>query len=90
MATAAPSQLGKISPPRLILIPWDYDSAAHFQRVVDQRHVCGWGANDVENWKAPQATGEYNLQWIVSPIFRSRFKPRISPISPFKLTTAGA
>lgn len=52
--------------PEILLIPWDPDSPAHVDRMVQQRLACGWHAGDVEAWAALQREGKKGLHWIVS------------------------
>jgi len=51
------------------LIPWDFTSPEHFKRLVQQRETCGWDYTGLEAWKAIQANGTFNLQWIVCIFF---------------------
>lgn len=47
------------------LIPWDYSSDAHVQRMYDQRVACGWRSEEVDHWKRSQACGLRCFYWIV-------------------------
>lgn len=67
MGSISPTPLNKNSQANVTLIPWDFASPEHFERLVQQRIVCGWGHDQVEKWKAGQETGALNLQWVVSP-----------------------
>ena len=58
--------IGMASKPRVQLIPWDFTSPEHFQRLQLQRIACGWDYEGLEAWKAIQESGKFNLQWIVS------------------------
>ncbi|KAH7403706.1 hypothetical protein BKA64DRAFT_722394 [Cadophora sp. MPI-SDFR-AT-0126] len=53
------------SKPQVQLIPWDFTSSEHVERLVQQRIACGWDFEAVESWKLKQERGEFNLQWIV-------------------------
>jgi len=63
--------------PQVLLIPWDFTSPEHFQRLIDQRKTCGWDYEGLEAWKAIQESGKFNLQWIVSvfPNFLYKHQP---------------
>ncbi|KAJ5660366.1 hypothetical protein N7507_006817 [Penicillium longicatenatum] len=51
---------------RVILIPWDYESAAHRAVLLKQREDCGWHNEKVEKeWREVQAKGDKCLYWIV-------------------------
>ncbi|KAH6683880.1 hypothetical protein B0J14DRAFT_571629 [Halenospora varia] len=65
MASNIPTPLAKSPNPPVLLIPWDFTSPEHVQRLVQQRIACGWDHEAVEGWKAKQESGELNLQWIV-------------------------
>lgn len=52
--------------PQVQLIPWDFTSPEHAERLLQQRIVCGWDYAAVESWKPKQEAGNFNLQWIVS------------------------
>lgn len=50
-----------------ILIPWDFDNAAHRQALINQREECGWHQDKVENdWQDEQRRGIKSIFWIVS------------------------
>lgn len=49
----------------IALIPWDPASDAHAERMVTQRHACGWDAELVPTWRTKVAKGEKLLFWIV-------------------------
>ncbi|KAI1325771.1 hypothetical protein F5Y16DRAFT_377144 [Xylariaceae sp. FL0255] len=49
---------------KINLIPWDYQSEAHIERMVAQRKVCGWGANEVRSWAERAETGLKTMFWV--------------------------
>lgn len=52
---------------KVILIPWDYDSAAHRAVLSKQREECTWHQEKVEKeWRELQAKGRKCIYWIVS------------------------
>lgn len=52
---------------KVILIPWDYDSAAHRAVLSKQREECTWHQEKVEKeWRELQAKGDKCIYWIVS------------------------
>jgi hypothetical protein len=52
---------------RVILIPWDHESAVHRAVLLKQREDCGWHSEKVEKeWREAQAKGDKCLYWIVS------------------------
>ncbi|KAL2066882.1 hypothetical protein VTL71DRAFT_1306 [Oculimacula yallundae] len=53
------------STPEVQLIPWDFASSEHVERLVQQRIACGWDSEAVEGWRSKQESGNFNLQWIV-------------------------
>ncbi|PVH78353.1 hypothetical protein DL98DRAFT_516832, partial [Cadophora sp. DSE1049] len=53
------------STPQVELIPWDFTSPDHVERLVQQRIHCGWDSEAVQSWIPKQESGEFNLQWIV-------------------------
>lgn len=56
--------LGKYD--KVELIPWDPDNEQQFQRMVDQRHACGWNFDEVQVWKESMLKNEKFLYWVVS------------------------
>jgi len=51
------------------LIPWDPESEEHFNRLYEQRVVCGWKVDKVEGWKERQRKSELGIHWVVSVVF---------------------
>ncbi|KAH7304887.1 hypothetical protein BKA65DRAFT_610885 [Rhexocercosporidium sp. MPI-PUGE-AT-0058] len=51
--------------PQVQLIPWDFTSREHVDRLIQQRIACGWDSESVESWRSKQESGNFNLQWIV-------------------------
>lgn len=47
------------------LVPWDYESAAHCDRIFRQREACGWKSEEVEMWRDKSRNGTKMLYWIV-------------------------
>jgi hypothetical protein len=57
----------KTSRPVVIdLIPWDFTSPAHRERMLAQRKACGWGVEDVPGWVEKGEKGAKVLYWLVS------------------------
>lgn len=53
--------------PRVDLIPWDYDSDEHIERMYQQRLACGWRSDEVrEKWVGLGRAGRKTLYWVVS------------------------
>lgn len=53
--------------PRVDLIPWDYDSDKHVERMYQQRLACGWRSDEVrEKWVGLGRAGRKTLYWVVS------------------------
>lgn len=51
---------------KVALIPWDPDSPAHRQCLVQQREECSWHQEKVETtWKDEQIRGDKCIYWIV-------------------------
>ena len=48
------------------LIPWDFTSPAHRERMVTQRKACGWRVEDVPGWVEKGEKGAKVLYWLVS------------------------
>ncbi|CZS91151.1 uncharacterized protein RCO7_01467 [Rhynchosporium graminicola] len=53
------------SKPEVQLVPWDFTSSEHVERLLEQRIACGWDSEAVEGWRIKQKSGAFNLQWIV-------------------------
>ena len=51
---------------RVVLVPWDPESAEHVKRLCNQRVACGWNSDKVERWKVMQREGKKAIHWIVS------------------------
>lgn len=51
----------------VVLIPWDFASPDHVDRMFNQRKACGRGSEEVESWRRQQDVGALCLYWIVSP-----------------------
>ena len=54
------------------LIPWDPNNEQQFQRMVDQRHACGWCHDEIDLWKENMLNNEKFLWWVVSLHIQSR------------------
>ncbi|KAG4443416.1 hypothetical protein IFR05_001095 [Cadophora sp. M221] len=63
--------------PQVQLIPWDFTSLEHVERLVQQRIACGWDSEAVESWIPKQEIGNFNLQWIVGSTISSSFSTHI-------------
>jgi len=48
------------------LVPWDPTDECQFQRMHDQRVMCGWHEDEVPEWKDKMLKGQKLLYWIVS------------------------
>lgn len=48
------------------LVPWDPTDDCQFQRMHDQRVMCGWHEDEVPEWKDKMLKGQKLLYWIVS------------------------
>jgi hypothetical protein len=66
MASVNPTQTIKLPKTQVMLIPWDFNSPEHVQRLVQQRVACGWDYEAIESWRANQESGKLNQQWVVS------------------------
>ena len=55
---------------KLTLIPWDYESEQHAERMVAQRIACGWRSDEVELWRDLGRKGIKEYYWIVGRHFR--------------------
>ncbi|PMD40343.1 hypothetical protein L207DRAFT_582553 [Hyaloscypha variabilis F] len=54
-----------MSPKNFIeVIPWDPKSASHVERLRQQRMVCGWGVENVDNWRDQQLAQQKLLLWL--------------------------
>ncbi|POS81129.1 hypothetical protein DHEL01_v200496 [Diaporthe helianthi] len=51
--------------PRVDLIPWDFDSEEHQQRMYLQRVACGWRSDEVQRWVELGKAGQKTLYWIL-------------------------
>lgn len=52
--------------PRIKLIPWDYDSNEHVERMFLQRLACGWRSDEVrEKWTTLGREGKKTTYWVV-------------------------
>lgn len=58
--------------PRIDLIPWDFNSEEHQQRMYLQRLACGWRSDEIQKWAELGRAGKKTLYWIVSSITQSR------------------
>lgn len=53
--------------PKVVLVPWDFDSPAHRQILQNQRQECTWHHDKVEKeWRDAQEKGQKCIYWIVS------------------------
>ncbi|KAJ4418977.1 hypothetical protein N0V82_005202 [Gnomoniopsis sp. IMI 355080] len=51
---------------RIDLVPWDYDSSEHVERMYLQRLACGWRSEEVrEKWTGLGRQGHKTLYWVV-------------------------
>ncbi|KAF3767624.1 hypothetical protein M406DRAFT_233774, partial [Cryphonectria parasitica EP155] len=54
-------------PSRVELIPWDYESPEHIERMYLQRLDCGWRSEEVrEKWTKLGRDGQKTLYWVES------------------------
>ncbi|KAE9377562.1 hypothetical protein N431DRAFT_163628 [Stipitochalara longipes BDJ] len=72
-----------MSPKNFIeVIPWDPKSASHVERLRQQRIACGWGVENVDNWRDQQLSQQKLLLWLVrsfSPRYQdSNFQPKLT------------
>lgn len=51
--------------PRVHLIPWDFNSEEHQQRMYLQRVACGWRSDEIQRWVELGKSGQKTLYWIV-------------------------
>jgi len=54
-------------------IPWDPTSEQQFERLRQQRASCGWGVENVSNWRDQQLAGQRVIFWLVSSIRSSLY-----------------
>ncbi|CAJ2514151.1 Uu.00g022700.m01.CDS01 [Anthostomella pinea] len=47
------------------LVPWDYCSAPHVERMVEQRRSAGWMAEAVPSWVVRAEAGGMDMFWVV-------------------------
>ncbi|PVH75198.1 hypothetical protein DL98DRAFT_466739 [Cadophora sp. DSE1049] len=47
------------------VIPWDPTSKQQFERLRQQRISCGWGEENVSNWRNQQLAGQKVLLWLL-------------------------
>jgi hypothetical protein len=53
---------------KVLLFPWDAESAIHRRSLYNQRVQCNWDHEKVEKeWREQQIKGEKCMYWIVSP-----------------------
>lgn len=57
---------------RVELIPWDFTSEEHQQRMYLQRLACGWRSDEIQKWVDLGRAGNKTLYWIVSSAASSR------------------
>lgn len=64
---------------RIDLIPWDFNSEEHQQRMYLQRLACGWRSDEIQRWVELGKSGQKTLYWIVSSsMIHRRMHTRIS------------
>ncbi|KAK7748607.1 hypothetical protein SLS53_000627 [Cytospora paraplurivora] len=51
--------------PRVELVPWDFDSQEHQERMYLQRLACGWRSEEVQKWAELGRAATKTLYWIV-------------------------
>lgn len=69
--------------PRIDLVPWDYDSPAHVERMYIQRLACGWRSEEVHTkWVELSRAKKKTLYWVVS-VFSLFLSPFPSLVSSF-------
>lgn len=51
--------------PRVELVPWDFDSQEHQERMYLQRLACGWRSEEVQGWAELGRATTKTLYWIV-------------------------
>lgn len=53
--------------PRVELVPWNYASSEHVERMYLQRLGCGWRSDEVhEKWTSLGREGQKTMYWVVS------------------------
>lgn len=50
---------------RIDLVPWDFISEEHQQRMYLQRVACGWRSDEVQRWVELGKAGQKTLYWVV-------------------------
>ncbi|KAI3402098.1 hypothetical protein diail_27 [Diaporthe ilicicola] len=50
---------------RIDLVPWDFTSEEHQQRMYLQRLACGWRSDEIQRWVELGRAGDKTLYWIV-------------------------
>lgn len=50
---------------RIELVPWDFDSREHTERMYSQRVGCGWRSDEVEDWIRLCRAGTKSMYWAV-------------------------
>ncbi|KAK2613707.1 hypothetical protein N8I77_000599 [Diaporthe amygdali] len=50
---------------RVELIPWDFTSEEHQQRMYLQRLACGWRSDEIQKWVDLGRAGNKTLYWIM-------------------------
>jgi hypothetical protein len=56
----------------VVLVPWDFASSSHADRMFNQRKAAGRGSEEVESWRRQQDMGMMSLYWIVSVLAEDR------------------
>ena len=51
------------------LIPWDYKSEEHVNRLYDQRVACGWRSEEVASYAKEGEKGGKVFYWIVCGLY---------------------
>lgn len=51
--------------PSIELVPWDFESKEHTERMFDQRVSCGWRSDEVEEWTRLCRAGTKCMYWAV-------------------------
>lgn len=51
---------------KIQLVPWDFNSVDHRDRLFQQRVACGFGSESVERWERECRAGTSAMYWIVS------------------------
>ncbi|KAG8166571.1 hypothetical protein KVR01_002260 [Diaporthe batatas] len=50
---------------RIDLIPWDFSSEEHQQRMYLQRVACGWRSDEIQRWVELGKAGQKTLYWVL-------------------------